>query len=190
MDRNIITAQTAAARNRARAEEIERYVREAGSRPTGLLAGSLGGDLPIDLQKPDSWYERILKYVPVEAVSMYMALDKGVQSGWDKGIQSPTQGGSRGLVLWLAFALVCCVAFNIIYLIRVARVISRSQVTVSSLALVAYVYINGGVFAAAQLAPPIAQLFVLVLTGAVLIFFKPLQPAGIQSGAASAHSGG
>jgi hypothetical protein len=181
MDRNIITVQTAAARNRARAEELERYVREVGGRPTGLLPGSLGGELPIELQKPDSWYERILKYVPVEAVSMYLALDKGIQSGWDKSIQSPTQGESRGLVLWLAFALICCVVFNIMYLVRVAGVRSRSQVTVSSLALVAYVYINGGVFAAAQLAPPMAQLFVLVLTGAVLIFFKPLPPAGTVS---------
>jgi hypothetical protein len=188
MDRNIITVEAAAAHNRARIAEVQhmlqRYMREAGGRSTGLVPGTLGGELPIDLQKPDSWYERILKYVPVEALSMYLALDKGAHSALDKGSHS-------ALVLWLAAALACCVAFNVMYLVRIVGLRSGWQVGVSSLALVAYVFINGGVFEAVHVAPPVAQLFVLVVTGAVLIFFKPLPAAGaVQSSAATAGGPG
>ena len=193
MDRNIITVEAAAAHNRARVAEVQhvlqRYMREAGGRPTGLLPGTLGGELPIDLQKPDSWYERILKYVPVEALSMYLALDKGIHSALDTGIHSANQEAPAALVLWLAAALACCVLFNIMYLVRILCVRSRWQVAASSVALIAYVYINGGVFEAITpaITPPVAQFFVLVDTGAVLIFFKPLPTAGaVQSVTASA----
>ncbi len=170
MDRNIITAEAAAAHNRARAAEFEnavqRYAKVTGGPQTSLRPGTLGGELPIDLQKPDAWYERILKYIPVEAITAYIALDKGTQI--------LTKAGSNEQVGWLALALLICVAFNFAYLIRVAEVTSKLQLGVSSLALVAYVYIGGGVFEAAQLTTPIAQLFVLVVTGLLLTFFKPL----------------
>jgi len=186
MDRNIITVEAAAAHNRARAAEVQqmlqRYMREAASRPADLLPGTLGGEPPIDLQKPDSWYDRILKYVPVEVLSMYLALDTG--------IRSTTQDGSQERIRWLALALVCVVVFNFAYLVRILHVRSPWQTSISCVALVAYVYVNGGVFQALSLVWPQAQLFVLIVTGAVLIFF-PLPDAGsVQSGAGSAGSAG
>jgi hypothetical protein len=179
MDRNIITVEAAAAHNQTRAAQVrqalQHYMREDGGRLAPLVSGTLGGDLPVDLQRPDSWYERILKYVPIEAVSIYLALDKGVHSA--------VQDGSLRGALWLALALMFCLAFNIAYLVRIAGVRSRLQVGVSSLAMVAYVYVTGGVFQALNLAPPEAQLFVMVATGAVLTFVKPFPTTGVvQSG--------
>jgi hypothetical protein len=168
MDRNIITVEEAAAYNRARIGEIrqtfQRYETDGTSREAWLRPGTLGGELIGDLKKSDTWYERILKYVPVEAVSMYLALDRGIAA-------SGEAIGER--VKLLALALLCSVAFNVAYLFRVAGVRSQVQVWVSSLALVAYVYVNGGVFNAIGWANPTRQLFVLVMTGAVLTFFKP-----------------
>jgi hypothetical protein len=40
--------------------------------------------------------------------------------------------------------------FNIAYLTRIAKVTHMSQVFISSLALIAYVYVIGGVFAAVE----------------------------------------
>jgi hypothetical protein len=190
MNRNIITVEAAAARNRTRVAEVQqvlqRYIREAGGWPESLPRGILGAsELPIDLEKPDHWYERIWKSVPIEVLSMYWVLDKG--------IHATTPDRSLQQVLWLAAALLCCVAFNIMYLIRIGAVESRGQLAISSLALVAYVYINGGVFAAVgpAIVPPTAQLFVMVVTGAVLIFFKPPPPAEkAQRTAASAGRAG
>jgi len=176
MDRNIITVEAAASRNRVRAAEfrsaVQRYIEEVDGRGASFSPGTLGGELPIDLQKPDDWYQRILKYIPVEAITAYVALDKGTQI--------LTKAGSNEQIRWLALALLVCVAFNVAYLIRTAKVRSGVQVGVSSLALVAYVYIGGGVFEAAQLTTPIAQLFVLVVTGLLLTFFKPptSEPSG------------
>jgi branched-subunit amino acid transport protein len=176
MDRNIITVEAAASHNRARAAEfqsaVQRYAEDVAGLRASLPPGTLGGELPIDLQKPDDWYQRILKYIPVEAMTAYIALDKGTQI--------LTAEGSKERIGWLALALLVCVAFNIAYLIRTAKVRSREQVGVSSLALIAFVYIGGGVFEAEGLSPPIAQLFVLVGTGLVLTFFKPpaIEPSG------------
>jgi hypothetical protein len=169
MDRNIITAEVAAAHNRARAAEyrktIERYVEKPGGLEAGLQPGVLGGELPIGLEKPDAWYDRIVKFVPGEAIGAYLALDKGTQAF--------TPEGSERVGL-LALALVIVVAFNVAYLMRIAKVTSVSQVAISSLALLAYVYVTGGVFAAVDgLARPEVQLFVLIVTGLLLTFFKP-----------------
>jgi hypothetical protein len=178
MDRNIITVEDAAAYNRARVAEMrkahDRSMTEGGGGGPSLGRGTLGGELPIDAQKPDEWYERVLKYVPVEAVSMYLALDRGIAASGE---------GSRARAGWLAVALMCCLVFNVAYLIRIARVASPWQVVVSTVALVSYVYVNGGVFEAIGLAKPIAQLFVLILTGAVLTFFKP-PPLAAQASSA------
>jgi len=180
MDRNIITVEAAAAHNRARAAELDRYIRETGSGHAEAMPGTLGGELPIDLQKPDSWYERIVKYVPVEVLSMYLTLDKGIHAS--------TPDGSRQRTVLLALALVSAVVFNFAYLVRILGVRSRWQTSISCVALVAYVYISGGVFEAIALTSAAAQLFVLVVTGGVLTFF-PL-PDAVHPGAASATGTG
>jgi hypothetical protein len=181
MDRNIITVEAAAAHNRARLEELHRYIRETGGRVAEALPGKLGGELPIDLQKPDTWYEQIVKYIPVESLSMYLTLDKGIQASTQN---SPQEG-----TVLLALALVAVVVFNFAYLVWKLSVRSRWQTIISCLALVAYVYISGGVFEAMHLTSAAAQLFVLVVTGAVLIFF-PLPAGSSQPGASSATGTG
>jgi hypothetical protein len=176
MDRNIITAEAAAAHNRVRAAEfrqaIQRYAGEAGGREASLAPGTLGGELPIDVQKPDTWYDRITKYVPAEAISAYLALEKSAQAAHPKTLSE--QAGWSEQAEWLALALAVSLLFNVAYLMRIAKVKSWVQVGVSSLALVAYVYANGGVFSALGIAYPIAQLFVLVITALLLTFFEPL----------------
>jgi hypothetical protein len=95
MDRNIITAGAAAARNRARAAEFRQAVKdfaETAAPDASLFPGTLGGELPIDLQKADHWNERILKAVPIEAITAYVALDKGTQILAPEGPLSASSG--------------------------------------------------------------------------------------------------
>jgi hypothetical protein len=47
------------------------------------------------------------------------------------------------------------------------------QITVSTVALVAYVYVTGGVFKAANIAPAFLQLSVLIIVAAFLVIFEP-----------------
>jgi len=83
--------------------------------------------------------------MPAEALSLYLGLDRGLQSA---------NIGNQGLVISLGVVLVIAMLFNLLYLRRIWKVARLSQVTVSTVALVAYVYVAGGVFKAANIAPP------------------------------------
>ena len=93
----------------------------------------------------DTWYQRLAKYIPAEALRLYLGLDRGLQSA---------NIGNQGLVISLGVVLVITMLFNVLYLRRIWKVARLSQVTVSTVALVAYVYVTGGVFKAANIAPP------------------------------------
>jgi len=91
---------------------------------------------PTD-RKPDSWYERILKFIPVEAVGMYLALDGLIRSATLDSIAKR---------VWLSIALLVALLFTLVYLKRVAKVTRTAQIAASGVALVTWVFALGGVF--------------------------------------------
>jgi len=139
VNRNIITA--------ADAERLRKnFVASLGDRAFGeRMLGEPGVPTPPAPPPPDTWYQRLAKYIPAEALSLYLGLDRGLQSA---------NIGNQGLVISLGVALVITMLFNVLYLRRIWKVARLSQVTVSTVALVAYVYVTGGVFKAANIAPP------------------------------------
>jgi hypothetical protein len=174
MDRNVITVAQAATANAEQAAA-------AKARRSALLHGLSGGKHLDDMSyvddllgdeeagqeklSPDAWYARLVKLIPSEALSLYLALDRAVRP--------PTNPeADAGLVYWLAACLAVCLLFNLAYLRRVWHV-NRVQLIVSTVALVAYVYVTGGVFDVLGWANPKAQSFVLIVTAAGLSLFKP-----------------
>ena len=83
--------------------------------------------------------------MPAEALRLYLGLGRGFQSA---------NIGNQGLVISLGVTLVITMLFNVLCLRGIWKVARLSQVTVSTVALVAYVYVTGGVFKAANIAPP------------------------------------
>jgi hypothetical protein len=175
--------------------------RDAALANVGQVAPSRGGGLGIamgesrhNVVEPDSWYKRLMKYIPGEAVGLYVTLDRiaAAQTAADSTAISssiankPTYDWVQ--IGWLTAALLVAVVFNIIYLLRIWKLQRRVQIVVSTVALVAYVYSTGGVFAALGVAPPKVQAFVLIATAALLTLFEPpgqLRPVATPSDLAS-----
>ena len=65
------------------------------------------------LPSPDTWYQRPAKYIPAEALSLYLGLDRGLQSA---------NIGNQGLVISLGVVRVITMLFNVLYLRRIWKV--------------------------------------------------------------------
>ena len=89
MNRNIITA--------ADAERLRKnFVASLGDRAFGeRMLGEPGVPTPPAPPSPDAWYQRLAKYIPAEALSLYLGLDRGLQSA---------NIGNQGLVISLGVA--------------------------------------------------------------------------------------
>ena len=64
----------------------------------------------------DTWYQRLAKYIPAEALSLYLGLDRGLQSA---------NIGKQGLVISLGVVLVITMLFNVLYLRRIWKVVVK-----------------------------------------------------------------
>ncbi len=64
--------------------------------------------------------------------------------------------------------------FNLVFL-KVVWKVRPSQIAVSTVALVAYVFVMGGVFEQMKLREPRTQVFVLIVTAAFLSLFRPIE---------------
>jgi hypothetical protein len=124
---------------------------------------------------PDSWNQRLLKFIPGEAMGLYLAIDRAIYTAG--GLQ--TADKKNLLALWLALGLLAAIVFNVLYLKLIWRVARASQIAISTLALVAYVYATGGVFQPLGWAEPTAQMLVVIVVAAFLVFFKPPEPLKI-----------
>lgn len=167
MDRNIITVNDAtlareAAHRRIQAEkaarrELPEVLAQEGEPPP------MDGGLDIDT-KPDQWFQRLAKYVPSEAIGLYLAL---------AGLVTADDTTKYGLTL-LAALVAVAVAFNTFFLRRLWKVRRWSQIIVSDVALLVFVFATGGVLIQ-QLSfyGPRTATAVLVLTTAVLSFIDP-----------------
>jgi hypothetical protein len=164
MNRNVITVADIAAQVSRRAFDSQRRLDLGGG------SAPLGGQTPASavVDMPDVWYERLVKCIPAEALSFYLALDRGVRPT-DTHLPDPN------LVYLLGAALACSLFFNVLYL-RLVWKVRASQVCVSTAALLAYVYVTGGFFEVAGLSQPRIQMFVLIVTAGCLSLFKPFGP--------------
>jgi hypothetical protein len=176
MRRDIITVEDVAALNEAAAlERAARLPDDAttapdrlrdlgGARRTGVASGAAA-----EIPAPDSWNERLLKYIPGEAVGLYLALDRAVHTVG--ALQAPAE--RTKLAICLAVALAASVLFNVLYLRLVWRVRRNIQIAASTVALVAYAYATGGAFEPIGLADPSVQMIVVIVVAAFLVLFKP-----------------
>jgi hypothetical protein len=153
-DRNIVS------------ENDVRAAKLAARRPAGNPEDAeLAGD-SIDLAS-DRWNQRLLKYIPGEALSFYLVVDGIIRSG----LAAPER--LNALVVWLWVALAGALVFNAMYLWKIWKVERTSQIAISSVALVAYVFATGGVFQVAGLREPWQGTLAIAVTTALLAFVSP-----------------
>ena len=126
------------------------------------------GAAPPPPPTPDKWYEQLVKYIPGEAISLYLAIE---------GVIKSAQMAGNELRFWLAFDLIICTIFAWAYLQRVWNVSRKSQIAVSTVALVAYVFALGGIFATFSFYHAWQGTIALVVTTAFLTLYPPPGPA-------------
>jgi len=88
--------------------------------------------------KPDDYITRLLKYVPSEVIVLYLTLDPLVRPA------NSTSQLDHVVLHWAIF--ICGILLTPIYLIRIQKVKKRSQLMISSLAFVVWVFAIGGPF--------------------------------------------
>jgi hypothetical protein len=117
------------------------------------------------LPTADTWYERMLKYIPAESVALYLALE---------GIVRTPALTDRALQIWLALVLAVCVLFTWLYLRRISEVgPTTAQLLVSCVALVVFVFASGGVFGTLWFWEPWQGTLLLVVATAFLSLYVP-----------------
>lgn len=117
----------------------------------------------------DTARERLLKFVPIETIGAYTAIDAGFKTFQDGGQTIDD------FVVWVVVLFLS--GFTPLYLYRFQNVRRMTQLLVSLVAFGVYVLTIGGVFATQVIGiEPVVQLILLVLTGLVLLFFKPPEP--------------
>jgi hypothetical protein len=143
---------------------------EAGEKRVPEVAGSarqaepLAGGLDTDI-KPDTWFQRLAKYVPSEGIGLYLAL---------AGLVTEAESAMPRGVILLALILSVCILFNSLFLRHLWKVRRWSQIIVSDIALLAYAFATGG--ALIQKLPfyePRWGTVVLIVTTTFLVFFNP-----------------
>jgi hypothetical protein len=118
--------------------------------------------------KADRAIERLAKFIPAEALSLYMAL---------AGIAASTTIEDVAKPYWLAGLLVVSIVFNVLYLRRFWRVTRPSQIGVSSAALLVYALATGGpLIQSVPYYSPAAAAIALAIVTAFLAFFEPPEP--------------
>jgi hypothetical protein len=131
-----------------------------------LEAGVVRESVPA-APAPDQWFEQLIKYIPAEAVSLYLALD---------GLVRSIDMGAVERQVWLGAALLLSMILEWLYLKRVWRVSRNSQIAVSTLAMLTYVFALGGVFSTFAFYKPWQGTMALVVTTAFLALFPPPGP--------------
>jgi hypothetical protein len=127
-----------------------------------------GGAPPVP--NPDSRAERLLKFIPGEAIGTYLFLETTIRAGAAKppgGNPILSAEEARG---WLWIALGVGLVFSWLYLKRIWKVKRISQVLISCAALVVYVFAAGGPFATYEWYKPLFGTFALGVAAAFLLF--------------------
>src|SRR5262249_37690215 len=126
--------------------------------------------------KADPWYEKLLKYMPAEAIGLYVALLGVIHSS---GAQLPE------LRWYLAGALVISLVFEWLFLTLKWKVSRVGQKVISSLAFLAYVFGTGGVFETFAFYRPWHGTAVILVAAAFLGLVDPPGPRVASARASS-----
>jgi hypothetical protein len=94
MNRNIVTKANA----KDHAKLLDDFLRAEVKGPSGPTSEQLR---QLAETKPDQWYDRLLKYIPVEAISLYLAVE-----GIMKSASLPRQQLRMYLLLMLLITIV------------------------------------------------------------------------------------
>jgi hypothetical protein len=149
---------------------------QAALAPAGVSRPAREGEpeKPPVVPPPDSRSERIVKFIPGEAMGLYVFLES-VSKGFFTPKPTPgaaeavaASSGQIQLFLWLALGI--ALVFNYFYLLWTWKVQRLSQRLVSCLALLVYVFAAGGAFATYAWYQPGYGAFALGVVGAFLIF--------------------
>ncbi len=110
--------------------------------------------------KPDDYLTKILKYIPAEVVALYVTL---YNIAYAARADIPFT-----LIVWIIFGI--GIIGTVLYLLRVAKVNDWSQITVSTIAFVVWVFALGGPFShCAWYQPAYGALILPIYT-----FFMPI----------------
>ena len=162
MDRNIVTKAQARQENLAALERRQQQ-RKAEGRPDDQM--DLGGDAT----KQDPPATKLAKYIPGEALSLYLAL---------AGVAAGAQLAEGSGPMWFAALIVLVVVFNILYLQRIWKVRRWSQIVVSSVSLIIYAFGTGGALVETlSFYSPTVAAIAIIATTAFLAFFEPPEPS-------------
>jgi len=92
-------------------------------------------ELKTDIPKPDEYLSRLIKYIPTEIIALFVFIHPLL----------PTNDPDIQLYNWVLFFF--CVIVTPFYLYRLQKVIKATQLTISTLACVIWVFAIGGPFA-------------------------------------------
>jgi hypothetical protein len=99
-----------------------------------LVASPPGGGIPAEGEKPDTYRDRLFKYIPGEVVTLYLCLNAIVASANDV----------PHFMNWVIFSV--GVIGTPFYLRRLQKVTALGQLLISTLAFVVWVLALGGPF--------------------------------------------
>lgn len=182
MDRNIITPADAAALNEAAAEqatptlpaspavEIEFEEIEKGGprrKPALTPAPRPAPGSTTRPRKEDTWEDRLMKFIPLEAVGLYLGVDAALRSAQ---LTSVTEQR-----VWFGVALLATLLFTWFYLRLRGKVSRPSQLGASLLAVAVWVFAIGGIFATFSFYRPWQGTVLLIICTAFLSLV-PLKP--------------
>jgi len=181
MNRNIVTQSNAARFSTIREFDAE-DASNPPSEPDDFLLGEMKGGSAAAREKEsrdpkqgvtvravstpavDKWYERLLKYIPVETIGLYLALE---------GIIKSPEMGIRQRRFYLGATLVVSLVFTWLYLRRIAKVQLASQSLISCFALMVWVFAMGGIFATFAFYRPWQGTAALIVVTSFLAFIEP-----------------
>lgn len=172
MNRNVVTEADASRARRAAAQRNRPSTNIVAEAATERYAGEgepMGGSgAGIDVQ-PDKWFERLAKYIPAEALGLYLTL---------AGLVTKDDVEKWGVVI-LSSVLIVSLVFNTLFLRLLWKVRRWSQIAVSGVALLVYVFATGGlIIQQLWFYEPRVGTALLVATTAFLCFFTPPQAPG------------
>lgn len=88
--------------------------------------------------KPDDYITKLLKYIPSEVIVLYLTLDPLVRPA------KSTFQNEYAAIHWIIF--ICGIILTPIYLSRIQKVKKKTQLLISSLAFIVWVFAIGGPF--------------------------------------------
>lgn len=116
----------------------------------------------------DDYKDRLLKYIPAEAIGLYLAIAGIVKSSDEDDLKTA-----------LAIVFFVGLVFTPLYLLRVARVTSKVQLAVSTLAFAVWVFAIGDWFATMDwYGSAGAAIVLIVVTASIPLIIPPDAPEG------------